>query len=427
MKTAKKNSVAEAGSAVGNRQTAASPDNDALPPVGIDPDAPTPAPDIEKALKQTIDSALNFGNWEEGSGLIGFGKAQAHLAKSLENQKRHLKNIRKYVLAELPSFNNAPAAAGVYKVSDGDLRAARRLMLSGRMTAARGASVGHEGLATSLVSVGVCLTRYDGQIRSWRTVFLRHDCDVRTDDPVDEIRAILNQQARRGRDGPGSKGSDTVSRLMRRAFQSAAERKSLLERAGPGWRMGYGPAVPYDLLTGSGAMKLIDAVLPMLDALLLQDKRWVFIPDSLNSPAFRYIAAALEPGQLAIIQKAKPTLDTIVDSGHYEGGYRAKVRKFADAAGDAIVIGGFRSSPFAPARLFFAHAEHAIHAGLLAMADAEHQPHRGFPLLLELAGISCTASLGVEAFRGMVESTYAKAGAGNFYLPESVDLSQADE
>src|SRR5207247_332233 len=107
------------------------------------------------------------------------------------------------------------------------------------------------------------------------------DWDVSSTDPVEEIRAILNQRARRSRIGPGSGGPDTISRLMRRAFQSAAERKLLLEKAGPGWRMGYGVPAPYDLLTGSGSMDLIDAALPVLEELLLHEKRWVFVPDNL--------------------------------------------------------------------------------------------------------------------------------------------------
>jgi hypothetical protein len=420
--------VAASGSSSGDPERVQPPATEPLPPVGTDPDAPTPTPEIEKALGQTISSALDFANWEQSSGLPGLGKAQEYLTKSVKEQGRILQGIRKHLLNELASFPNAPLGAGVYRAKEEDLRVARRtILLSGRMTAARGASVGHDGLAASLVSVGICLTKYDGQIRSWRTMFLRHDCDIRTNDTVEEIRAYLNQQARRSRVGPGAAGHDNISRLMRRAFQSAAERKSLLEKAGPGWRMGYGVPAPYDLLTGSGSMGLIDAVLPILEDLLLGEKRWVFVPDSLSSRAFSVIAAGLPPGHLAIIQKAKPTFDAIVDKGHYDSAYRAKIRKFVDKAGDAIVIGGFRATPFAPPQLFFAHAEHAVHAGLVAMADAELQPHRGFPLLLELAGISCKTSLGIEAFQGMVESTYAKAGAGSFYSPDGLVLPEAGE
>jgi hypothetical protein len=256
---------------------------------------------------------------------------------------------------------------------------------------------------------------------------MRHDCDVQTGNVIEEIRAVLNQRARRSRVGPGARGHDGITRLMRRAFQAAAERKALLEKAGSGWRMGYGIPAPYELVTGSGSMDLIDAVLPVLESLLLGDRRWVFVPDSLSSQAYTMLAAALEPGHLAIFQKAKATLDDIVERGHYSTAARAKVRRFADIAGEAIVIGGFRAGNFAPPQIFFAHAEHAIHAGLVAMADADLQPHRGFPLLLDLAGECAKVGLGIDAFRGMVESIYASAGAGDFYSPEGVVLPEPTE
>jgi hypothetical protein len=397
-----------------------------LLPAGTDEALPTK--DIERVLGQTLQSALDFSNWDSGAGLQGLQKAQQHLAKSIVQQQRVLRDVRTHVLTELTDFPNAPAAAGVYRVKEDDLKLARRtVLLSGELTAVRGASVSHESLVANLVSVGICLTKYDGQIRSWRTVFLRHDCDIASTNPVDEIRAILNQRARRSRVGPGAKGGDGVSRLLRRALQSAAERKALLDKAGPGWRMGYGVPAPYDLLTGSGSMELIDAALPVLEALFLDNKNWVFLPDSMSSLAFSTLAAALEPGELAVIQKAKPTFDAIVEKGHYSSGYRAKVRQFADRAGDAIVIGGFRATQFGPPQLFFAHGEHALHAGLIAMADAALQPHRGFPLLLELAGISAKVGLGIDAFQSMVESAYASAGAGAYYSPDRVFLPQDDE
>ena len=400
----------------------------ALPPVGKDHDELVPTKEIEETLGQSIQSALDFANWEQGGGFKGLQGAQTRLVRTLHEQKRLMRDVRTTVLSELASFPNAPAMAGVYKATPKDIASARRnVLLAGRLTAARGASVSHESLIANVVSVGVSLTQYDGRIRSWRTMFLRHDCDAGANNIVDEIRSVLNQRARRSRMGPGSRGSDSVTRLLRRALQSAAERKSLLEKSAPGWHIGYGLPAPYELLTGSGSMDLIDASLPILQSLLLDDKHWVFVPDSLSSLAFTTLASALRPGELAIIQKAKPTLDNIVERGHFGSEYRAKVRKFVDKAGDVIVLGGFRATPFAPAQLFFAHAEKAIHAGLIAMADAELQPHRGFPLLLELAGISAKMGLGVDAFHSMMESAYARVDTGEFCLPMQSTLPQAED
>ena len=75
------------------------------------------------------------------------------------------------------------------------------------------------------------------------------------------------------------------------------------------------------------------------------------------------------------------------------------------------MLGGFRATRYAPARLFVAHAERAAEAAVIALADASLQPHRGHPLLLDLAALGAQSGLGVEAFRGVIESAYARAGA----------------
>jgi hypothetical protein len=399
-----------------------------LRPAGAESDSIVASSEIENALVQTIATALDFANWEQSGGFAALNKAQEYLKRSIREQERVLIKVRKHLLSALRSFPDAPDSAGVYRVSENQLRIARRsVLLPGKLVAARGASVGHDSLVASLVSVGICLIRYDGKMRSWRTIFLRHDCDVRSSNPVDEILAVLDRRARRSSAGPGASGQDSISRLMRRAFQSAAERKSLLEQNGSGWCMGYGLPAPYELLTGSGSMDLIEAALPVLESLLLGEKRWIFVPDSLSNRAYATLAAALHPGELVIIQKAKSTLDAIVERGHYESGYQAKVRQFVKRAGEEIIIGGFRATRFSSPQLFFAHAEHALQAGLIAMADAALQPHRGFPLLLELAGISAKVGLGIEAFQGMIESTYASAGAANSYSDDRVVLPESNE
>jgi hypothetical protein len=104
-----------------------------------------------------------------------------------------------------------------------------------------------------------------------------------------------------------------------------------------------------------------------------------------------------------------------VEQGTYDVVRKRRVQEFAARAGEAFVIGGFRATEYAPAQLFVAHTEHALEAGVLAMADAALQPHRGYPLLLELALLSARTGLSVEAFSEMVETAYAQARGGPLY------------
>ena len=131
------------------------------------------------------------------------------------------------------------------------------------------------------------------------------------------------------------------------------------------------------------------------------------------------LANALEKGQMAIFQKGKAALDDILERGHFPHGYRRKVEEFALRLGEVMVIGGFRATQHAPGQVFLAHREHSLAAGALAMADACLQPLRGFPLLLDLAALSAKVFLGVEAFQGMVESAYARAGMTHLFAMNS--------
>jgi hypothetical protein len=380
------------------------------------PDALLPAEAIEQALGQSLREALDLARWEEGAGLEALlTRVERAVGHSVRQEERLASVVRGEVLDRLPSFPDAPPQAGVYLVPERLLRDARRhVLLAGNLTAADGACTGHDGLAATLLCIGVSLVRYDGQMHSWRTTFLRHDYDLRAGDPLDEVRRVLDRRAGRSPNDPGA-GRDRLSSLLRRGFMAAAERKALLERAAARWRMGHGIPAPLELLTGSGSMELIDEVLPVLEALLLQESRWVFVPDRLSSRALSTLAGALRPGELAVFQKGKPLLETMVEQGTYDAARRQRVQAFADRAGEALVVGGFRATPHAPAQLFVAHTDHALEAGIIALADAALQPHRGWPLLLELAGLTAQHGLGVEAFRGLVEAAYTRARGSHLF------------
>ena len=258
-------------------------------------------------------------------------------------------------------------------------------------------------------------------MNSWQATFFRDDYPIRGGNPVQGIREFLDRRGRRSPSGPGAGiDMDRVTSLLRRGLMATSERKALLEQTGVRWRMGHGIPAPLELLTGSGYAALIDEALPILERLLLQDKRWVFLPTPWSNRALSTLANALDDGQLAIFQKGKSSLDEIVSRGHIPSGYHRRIEDFANQLGEVMVIGGFRATPNASGQVFVAHADHALTAGVLAMADAALQPHRGFPLLLDLAEKHAKFALGLDEFHGVVESAYAKVGAGSLYAKERI-------
>ena len=121
-----------------------------------------------------------------------------------------------------------------------------------------------------------------------------------------------------------------------------------MEEATSVWRLGHGTPAPLELLTGSGSMALIDEMLPVLEDLLLLEKHWIFIPDTLSNRALATLANALDPGQVAILQEGRVLLDIMVESGTFDIDHKRRVQAFAARAGEAMVIGGFRATPYAP-------------------------------------------------------------------------------
>jgi hypothetical protein len=390
----------------------------APPDPAPEPDVLLPARAIEEALGQSLREALDLGRWGDGASLEALMTTVNQTVAHSVQAEEHLAGVlRGGVLDRLPELPDAPPHAGVYPVPERLLRDTRRnILLAGNLAAAESAAAGHDGLAVTLLCLGVSLVRYDGRMNSWRTTFLRRDYEVRAGDRLAEAKNALNRRAERG---PAA-GADRVSYLLRRGIMAAAERKALLERAATRWRLGHGIPAPLELLTGSGSMELIDETLPVLEQLLLAETRWVFVPDRLSNRALATLANALRPGELAVFQKGKPLLETMVEQGTYDAVRRQRVRAFADRAGEALVVGGFRATPSAPAQLFVAHTDHALEAGIIALADAGLQPQRGWPLLLELARLTAQHGLGLEAFAGLVETAYARARGRHLFGADRV-------
>jgi hypothetical protein len=379
--------------------------------------------ELERALSQSLRQTLDLRTWDENANLEKMASSvHRFVSSSVENERRWHEIIRQEIFPQLRGFPDAPAEAGVYTIPETCLHSAyRNHLLCGGVTAVNGSSACHDGMAASLVAVGICLVRYDGRLNSWRTSFFRRDQPIDAGYRVQEICDLLDRRGRRSGIGTGPGAArDQITSLLRRGVMAAAERRALLEKTDTAWRMGHGMPAPLELLTGSGCMSLIDEALPVLDQLLLRKTRWLFLLSPGSHFALATLANALRERQVGVFQKGKAALDAILESGVFSHGYRRKVEDFGRRLGEAIVVGGFRVSDHTAGQVFVAHREHALAAGVLAMADAALQPHRGFPLLLDLAGVNAKVFLGMEAFQGLVESAYVKAGAPHLFSSERI-------
>jgi hypothetical protein len=201
------------------------------------------------------------------------------------------------------------------------------------------------------------------------------------------------------------------------------ERMLLLEKSSAPWRIGHGHALPYELITGAGlvderGMPLLNMSIDVLEKLLLEHARVVFVPSDTNDALLQTIGQALEPGEVAIIDTIERERLRIVEEGHYKADSKDRARRFVQEVGSQWLVGVYRASWFAPPNVFYAHREHVERAAAVVMADSLLQDHRGFPMLIDLADVTVRAAVGADTFQGLLADAYARRGEPFRYLPE---------
>ena len=182
--------------------------------------------------------------------------------------------------------------------------------------------------------------------------------------------------------------------------------------------MGHGNPAPYELLTGSGSMDLLLEGLDVLSKLVLEHRRFVYIPSAPGERVLLTIGNALRPLEFAVVETAERRMYPIIHEGHLRRPYRQRAEEFYNEAAPKILTGVYRTTAEVPPQIFYAHADFVQEAALIAMADSVLQAHRGFPMLIDLADTVCHSTFGAEAFNSTVRSAYAQRGNALRYLEE---------
>jgi hypothetical protein len=378
--------------------------------------------EYEAAHGENLSDTLDLDTWYPGANLVEmYERLQREIAEAVRQEDAIQKRIRAEIFPRLKGRSGAPPGAGVYRASVeklGDIHA--KLLFNGGVEACDGTVVTHDTLPMTITQIGVCLVSYQGDQGSWVHRMFRRDLRAMGKNPVDETLELLERRRQRSAVDQES-ARDRMSTLARRGIMAYAERAVLLDRSKAVWRMGHGVPTPYELVTGSGMPDLLRSSLELLKRLVLDYQRFVFIPSTTSARELLTIGNALQPFEYAIIDTYRDTLDRIA-SGHYRGqewgGLREAVEEFVEECGSKIAIGIYRASKLSPCQMFYAHADHAHEAALIAMADSVLQEHRGFPMLIDLADRLCRSSFGADTFASSTQAAYSEAGEPFRYLTE---------
>ena len=368
--------------------------------------------EFEREFGEPLGKVLDLGTWSSGSDLPAlYERLDAEITSALTQENRVKQALRAEVFPQIGNRARpgAPPLAGHHQLPLETVEKLHRTVLfAGDVEACDGTVLVHDAVALTVIQLGICLISYNGDEGTWSHRLFRRDLRAVPDSPIEEALQLLDLRDRRtavGVDDP----RDRLTELGRRGIMTYAERAVLAGMAGAPWRLGHGTPAPFELLTGAGSLDLVERALDVLTKLLLEHRRFAFVPSAPRLRALLTIGSALRPLEFAVVHTLRSYIEDIVERGHLRDRRLQRAREFVAEAGEQVVVGVYRVSRHAPPYVFYAPAEPELcaQAAAIVMADAALQEHRGFPLLLDMADQLCRANFGREEFLGTVGAAYA--------------------
>ena len=268
------------------------------------------------AYGESLAQTLDLDTWERGENLAkNLERLDREVAEALLQEDEIRKKVRELVFPQILMRAKAPKQAGVFQVTTPQLKTTQvNVLFNGGVEACDGTCAVHDTLPLSIAQIGVCLVSYAGEQGAWVQRLFRRDLRVRGMDPIQEALSVLEKrEARSGTDQPDKR--DRLTELGRRGIMTYAERAVLLRKSNAPWRMGHGNPAPYELLTGSGSMELLRAGFDVLSELILQHKRFVFIPSAPGERVLLTIGNALRPLEFAVVETSERRIWPIIKIG----------------------------------------------------------------------------------------------------------------
>jgi len=382
-----------------------------------------------------LNDVLDVDRWHIGEDLIAiYNRITAEVEAAVRQETRLHDPIRQRVFPQIRRWQHVPGAGVFQATPDQVRRTLEGLLMSGGVEACDATRHAHETLPLTVVQIGVSLVSYNGDAGTWSQRLFRRDLRESQTDPVEEAMSLLERRTPRN-----GHEREEASELQQRAIMTYAERAILLKRSRPtSWLLGHGNPVAQELLSGAAvSLDLVIEATRLLEELICRRKKFVFVPSAPVDRLLLTIGDALLPLEYAIVRPLSDQLapfladadydvrtasDTTVDGRRLTP--REWIARFRDLIVSQVAVGVYRASDVAPARVFYAHVEHAHEAATIVLADSQLQPHRGFPMLIDVAHQVCATTLGPDTLTGPIQAAYTRAGAPLRYLGERTSRSR---
>jgi hypothetical protein len=370
---------------------------------------------FEGTFAEQVEGFLDLGTWHTGTSLSGvYGRLQEELESNIDAtiaaEDKAAAALRQNFFPELEkrSWPGKPPLAGRWSVDIGKLRQIHAgTLFTGDVEACDGVALVHDSLALTIMQFGVGLVGYRGDQGTWSCRLFRRDLSGHPPGSYEDALELI--AAREPGTGETVSHERMIAELGRRGLATYSQRAVLARKSEAEWRMGRGSPAPYELLTGSGAVRLVEPAVGVLRELLLQKRKFVFVSPSSRELGLLTIGNALGPLEFAVLRLLRSEIEDVVERGHLRSPEREMAQDLVRDVGSQVAVGVYRTSLWAPPRVFYAPAEPDLcaQAAAIALADSVLQEHRGYPLLLEMARQFCTTAFGRDEFEGPIKAAYA--------------------
>ncbi|MBZ4423224.1 hypothetical protein [Myxococcus sp. RHSTA-1-4] len=371
--------------------------------------------EYREAFNEELSTTLDLDRWSTGLDLDSvMARFRREIANAVKKEGRLRAIVRNELFPRLQTRHASFPEAGIYRVTPEEVSLMHeRLLFRGRVDAVSGSHTSHDSLPIGISQIGVAVVGYGGTSGAFSQRLFRKEMASQSANPIQEALDYINMRQNRFK---GRK--DTLSRMACRGIRTYAERAALMNKSSAEWRMGVGNPCAHELLSGSGYMSLLERSLVVLRRLVHEHKKFVFVSDALHDRGFLTMGFALDAGEYAVLETLQSDGEDVVEGWEYGDRSKRLAWDFVKQSSPHVIKGLFRVSDHSPPRLFYAHREHIHTAACIAMADSILRPERAFPMLLDVAEMSCRSAFGEDGFLGLVHDAYAQADANLQYFSE---------
>lgn len=340
----------------------------------------------------TFDEMVDLNAWQPVEDF--FARADDLITIDVHEAVDLRRRLREELLTE------APQIADKIRRPTSELMAwAKTQLFEGHVCAIDGTVSRSPSLSGGRARIGVAATSYMGN-RIQRVLYVSYR---QMAEPISSAIDYFEQLKRVNR----------TSELLMRAVMAFAERSLALQRKET-WRFVHGELLPYELWAALGKGRPLRTRLELAER-LIEAKNIIAVVEGSHNIQLLNAGELLAPGEYLDARDLRVELQEY-RRGQRDDGRGAHFRReegeqfdaFVERYGPKVRVGIFKAG--LKTYIFHAHREVFDQAAALVLADASHQPIRGFPLLIDYADHLLRHYLAQHGFDRQVQFKTAQLG-----------------